>query len=771
MKAVILAGGEGSRLRPISSDKPKPMVRMFDKPILEYSIELLKKHGFDDITATLQMLPHKITDHFGDGKSFGVTLHYSVESTPLGTAGGVKSCRDNLGDEPFVVLSGDSVTDIDLKSCLDFHKKNGADATIVLSKQSKLLDYGLVMIDDAGLITRFIEKPTWGQVFSDTVNTGIYILSPRVLDMIPDNTFFDFAKDLFPQMLKNGMNLFGVVADGYWCDMGDPIAFMNVVCDGLDGAVELALPSQSMPSAGVMVQQPCYIGENVRFGKGCKIGPYAVIGAGSSVGDHATVEFSVVDGAQIGAMNTLEGAYVGKGCILGTGAALREGAVLGEGVIVGQHAEVCHSARVWPKKEIEADSRVEGSVASGQLRKGAVFEDSSIYGHTHIDITPDFCLRLGIAAVTTHGAEIALAWHGGDAARLTALALETGICAAGGRPVLTDSQSQSCSAFVAGLYHFPLTIFVRQRNDSVSMSFFDADGLEISRDSQRKIESLMARGEVNFADSRQIGHSRPLAGAGEAYISSAAAPPEWFTGKNGRGTLAVCVEGTDVASVSLRSGLEAIGCRVRRENGVPVFIADENSKQLTVIDEDGKTLFNGRLLGILLWLEAQHGLKNVALPYTAPAVLDEIAQKSGLSVLRLGRDGKIARELYARQQFTRDAVFAACRLAYGLIETGLSMAKLAQKVPAFYESSIDVGIMNDRGAIMRALAASHRDAELIEGFRTKIGGGWVHVSPLAGLRALRITAEGYSEEIAAEICDMFSKQTKKMDRQDNSSVL
>ena len=219
MKAVIMAGGEGARLRPLTCDRPKPMVPLMDKPMMEYIVELLTSHGITEQAVTLQYLPEQIKEYFGDGSSFGASLYYFLEDEPLGTAGSVKNAASFL-KETFLVISGDCLTDIDLSEAITFHRQKEALVTIVLTPQDNPLEYGVVMVDEEGKILRFLEKPSWGEVFSDTVNTGIYILEPEVLEYIPAGKKFDFSKDLFPLLLQEKKALYGCSLSGYWCDIG-----------------------------------------------------------------------------------------------------------------------------------------------------------------------------------------------------------------------------------------------------------------------------------------------------------------------------------------------------------------------------------------------------------------------------------------------------------------------------------------------------------------------------------------------------------------------
>ena len=202
-----MAGGAGTRLRPLTCTMPKPMLPVANRPVIDYAVELLKKYGIHEIGVTLQYMPHMIMDHLGNGKSLDVSLEYFVETTPLGTAGSVKSAQNFLSDT-FVVLSGDGITDIDLSRAIKFHNEKNADITIVLKKVANPLEYGVVITQEDGRIIRFSEKPNWSEVFSDNVNTGIYIINKNVLELAEDNKVCDFSNDLFPKAMGNGMLIY-----------------------------------------------------------------------------------------------------------------------------------------------------------------------------------------------------------------------------------------------------------------------------------------------------------------------------------------------------------------------------------------------------------------------------------------------------------------------------------------------------------------------------------------------------------------------------------
>ena len=247
MKAVIMAGGEGRRLRPISCGQPKPLVPFLGRPIMEHIILLLKKQGYTDICATVKYRAEDIIAAFGDGSSLGVSLQYRREEEPLGTAGGVKNCADFYGSDDFLVISGDAVCDFDLASLMHRHKETGAAVTLALYTHDRPLSYGLAVTDDTFRIRAFVEKPDWSRVVSDRVNTGIYIVSPRVMELVPENKPFDFAKELFPLLLSRGEKLQGMVMEGYWCDVGEPLSYYRCCVDALEGKLDISIPEAFLP--------------------------------------------------------------------------------------------------------------------------------------------------------------------------------------------------------------------------------------------------------------------------------------------------------------------------------------------------------------------------------------------------------------------------------------------------------------------------------------------------------------------------------------------
>src|ERR687896_15470 len=352
-KAVIMAGGHGTRLRPLTSDQPKPMIPIVNVPCMEHIVRLLESHGITDIVATLQFMPEEIQDYFGEGSEWGVSIDYSVEDAPAGTAGSVKMAEQQLGleGERLLIISGDALTDADLSRLVEFHEQKSSEATMVLKSVENPLDFGIVITEEDGRISRFLEKPAWGQVFSDTVNTGIYLLEPSATAEIPDpeGGEYDFSKELFPKLLEAGRPLYGYITEDYWEDIGTLEQFASAQRDVLDGRV--------------------VIGENVRVDEGARIGPYSVIADNVVVSAGASVERSVIaEGTYIGEGAELVDPLVGRNSYIQARARILERSALGDDVIVGEGATIAPEVKVYPHKTIETGANVTQSLIYETMR-------------------------------------------------------------------------------------------------------------------------------------------------------------------------------------------------------------------------------------------------------------------------------------------------------------------------------------------------------------------------------------------------------------------
>src|SRR3989440_12624442 len=313
---------------------------------MEQIVELLRAHGMEDVIVTVAFLPQAIRSYFGDGESLGVNIEYSVEESPLGTAGSVRLASGKL-DDPFVVISGDALTDVNLQKIVDFHREKGAAVTIGLKSVDNPLEFGIVVTDDGGRIERFLEKPSWGQVFSDTINTGIYVLEPEILRHVPADRPYDFSKELFPLLLEMGRPLYGHVCEGYWQDIGNLDQFRQANFDALDERVALEIPGIRLRGnvwigEGVevddldRVEGPAFVGNYCRIAAEAAVGPYSVLSASVTLRERARTERSVIDSStHIGRSALVEGSILGRSCDVRAHVHVQEGAAIGDEVVLG----------------------------------------------------------------------------------------------------------------------------------------------------------------------------------------------------------------------------------------------------------------------------------------------------------------------------------------------------------------------------------------------------------------------------------------------------
>jgi mannose-1-phosphate guanylyltransferase / phosphomannomutase len=528
-----MAGGEGTRLRPLTSNQPKPMVPIAGKPCMEHIIELLRRHGMDDIVVTVAYLPQVIRGYFGDGESLGVTLHYSVEETPLGTAGSVKNAEALL-DETFLVISGDALCDFDLTAIVDGHKQRGAAATIALKSVENPLEFGVVIIDEDGRIERFLEKPSWGQVFSDTINTGVYVLEPEMLRAVPDGEPYDFSKQLFPDLLTRGKPLYGHVAEGYWQDIGNLDQYRQANFDALDGRAKLSLPGirlrenvylgdgVQLPEIGQIVG-PAYVGNYAKIEPGARIEAYSVLGNNTVVKDGATIGRSVIDsGAYLGRSVRVEGAILGKAVDVRAHAVINDGAAIGDECSIGSESVIAPGVKVYPFKTIEAGAAINSNLIWESRGITTLFGRDDVSGLVNVDITPDVATRLAMAYGTTlaRGARVVASRDAHPASRMIKRAMLSGLASTGvnvsdlriSMPAVNRHQLKIDER--AGGLHVNVSA---TDPELIRIAFFESPGILVSDATLKSIERAYSRQEFRRVSAAEIGRMSYPSRATESY--------------------------------------------------------------------------------------------------------------------------------------------------------------------------------------------------------------------------------------------------------------
>ncbi|HEY5336071.1 MAG TPA: sugar phosphate nucleotidyltransferase, partial [Mycobacteriales bacterium] len=413
MRAVVMAGGEGTRLRPMTANQPKPLLPVVNKPIMEHVLRLVRRHGITETVVTVQFLAALVRNYFGDGDELGMQLSYATEESPVGTAGSVKNAEEVLRDAPFVVISGDALTDIDLTDLIRFHREKGALVTVALKSVPDPLEFGIVITADDGRIERFLEKPTWGQVFSDTVNTGIYVMEPEVLDHVAANEQVDWSHDVFPALLEAGLPLYGYVADGYWEDVGTHESYIRAQADVLNRQVDVDIDGFEVSpgvwigegaevDADAVIKGPVFIGSYAKVEAGAELREYTVLGSNVIVKDGAFLHRAVIhDNVFIGSQTNLRGCVIGKNTDVMRAARIEEGVVVGDECVIEEEAFLSHDVKVYPFKTIEAGAVVNTSVIWESRGQRALFGPRGISGLINVEITPEHVVRLASAFATT----------------------------------------------------------------------------------------------------------------------------------------------------------------------------------------------------------------------------------------------------------------------------------------------------------------------------------------------------------------------------------
>ncbi len=788
MKAIILAGGEGTRLRPVTASLPKPMAPILGRPVLEYAIRLLKKHGILDIGITLGYMPEAIRAYFGDGSDFGVRLTYFMEDTPLGTAGSVKNTGDFI-DGDFLVLCGDAITDMDLSAFLAFHREKEAEASLLLCRRALPLSYGVVVTDDEGHITRFLEKPSWGRVTSDMVNTGIYLLKPSVLSLA-DRFPSDFARDVFPRLLEEGRPLFGYAGEGFWCDIGDIDALRHAQYDILAGKTRISIPAPAIApgiytdegaeiAAGAHVTPPVFLGKGTRVESGAEVEAYTVLGDGCTVSPGASVKRSILaNGVFVEANAQIRGSIVCAHSVIGEGACVYEQSAIGADCRIGKGAVVRPGVRIWPGKAVGEGEVLSENLVWGHALTPDTFSARTFSGPIGKALTPFSVARFGAAFASLFPGTVAIASDGSPAAGMLSAALMAGVLSTGSETVDFGTAPAEALRIAAkgGAVHMAAS------GEVGTLSFWGKDGLPLSTAEAAKLHSLFLREDFTFAAARDIQPPRAGFDAEKAYlrhILKSSVP------KGAR----VLLFGADAEARRLLSA-------AAKEGGFSVFFAEGDAKDEearrafrrrvarekftfgAACSEDGSFLLvdeRGRevpaclcdALFARLLLRRYRG-EPLYLPASAPSYLSEMAEKWGTRAVytedapavrmrALLSGGEAGRAQYL---LSFDTVGGTVRLLALLGEEGVPLSSLLDSLPAFFAVQRAVPCAEgDKGRIMRALLPLSEPGEA-GGLRFSLPHGTVFIVPDEERAACRLVTHAAREEYAAELADLYEEKVK-----------
>lgn len=794
MQAVIMAGGEGTRLRPLTCNIPKPMVPILNKPVMEYSIDLLRQHNIKDIAVTLMYLPQQVRNYFSDGGKWEVNLQYFVEEQPLGTAGSVKNAQGFL-KETFIIISGDALTDIDIDAALAFHRSKQAQVTLVLRKAEKPLEYGVVLTDEEGKVKRFLEKPPWEQVVCDTVNTGIYILEPEILEKIPAGRPYDFGKELFPALLKDGAKMYGYVTEDYWCDIGDIQTYMAAHRDILDGKVKIRHEYKELQE-GVFAEEPVHLGKDIAFetpvfiGRGAtvcdeaRLGPYTVVGSHAYV-EKSTLESSILwDHAIVRQNATLRESIVCSHGYIGPHAFLEGGSVVGESGRLEAFTLLKYGAHIWSRQQTEPYGVVRETLRHSWAGGGLHFGDRGLQGLWGSELTQEKFLQLGRATATLCPGSI-LAGHGGqNTAALLANAFAIGACAQGSGVLLSPGQalaairhgmvSQGCSA----------GIYIESDGGSISAVLLQKQGMDMSSDQIKKLNNALQQ-DNEIPPYYHVGRLKHYSSAGEDYGA-------WVHSRLGHGRGKRLLLGGHKATCLLaKQTLERMGygCRItekaqedgwqkafgQAEADGAVFFGSQG-EIVALFDEECRRADMEQFFCLRAYLCGCLGAQNVLLPAYASKECEKEIVKGGLQVLRCSQHRGNAMHLLAQTEqandshwfVTFDGVYMAAALLRRMEEENVKLSRLLQKeLPKICCRSVTCPD-SIKSRILQELAGNSPGGEEQEaaiGIYKRGERASAVVLPDNGRAVFRIFGAAANEEYAADITEELVQKIKSMVRQ------
>jgi mannose-1-phosphate guanylyltransferase/phosphomannomutase len=792
---------------------------------MEHILELLRDHGLEDVVITVAFMPQAIRSYFGDGDALGMHIEYSVEESPLGTAGSVRLAAGKL-DDTFLVISGDALCDVDLTRLIEFHRERKASVTIGLKSVENPLEFGIVVTDGEGRVERFLEKPSWGQVFSDTINTGIYVLEPEVLNHIPRDRPYDFSKELFPLLLEMGRPIYGLPLEGYWQDIGDLDQYRQANFDALDGTVKLSISGirvrgNVFAGEGVeldldAVEGPAYFGNYCRISPEATVAPYSVLGNSVTLRDGARTSRAVVDSStHIGRSAIVEGAVVGRNCDLRAHVRLHEGVAIGDQVTIGSEAVVFPGVRVYPYKEVESGAHIHESLIWEARATSRLFGKDGVAGLVQVDVTPEVAVRLAAALGTAlkRGARVVASRESPAACRMIKRAMISGVNSTGVDvadlrvlPAAISRHLLKTHGYEAG-FHVGTS---QSDPEVVQIRFFEQPGIPLSPALQKEIEKHFTRHELRRVPYADVGNVSYPARVRESYAQDLLAGIDVDAVRE-RGFRMVIdyshsaasfvlplvlgplgVEEVSAHAFSERSAREMLSVeealghakRLVRAVGAEIGVVfDRAGERLYLIDEQAETIPVEQTLLLFLRLLGSNGHRGkAALPITVTSQADAVLQGSNLEIVRTRASlpdlTKVAAEDgfvfagavgggYVFPEFlpAYDAVASLCKLLELLAPVRRPLSELVAELPR-------PTLVHRRlpcpwalkGLVMRVLAerAHGTRVETLDGIKSFTDRGWTQVLPDPDEPIVHLYAEGADDAGSLALIDELAESVEEI---------
>lgn len=799
-----MAGGEGSRLRPLTCDLPKPMVPIMNKPVLEHTINLLKQYGITDIGITLMYHPQLIKDYFGSGKNLGVNISYFIEETPLGTAGGIKSAQSFL-DESFIVISGDSITNFNIAKAIDFHKEKNSIATLILTKVNLPLEYGVVLTNEDGFITGFIEKPSWGEIFSDTVNTGTYILEPEILKYIEPNKSIDFSRDVFPSLLSSSTKLFGYIMSDYWCDIGDIRSYLKSHCDILDKKMKLDFDGVQIKEnvwvgAGTFIDSsaeinaPCIIGSNCKIGSGTLIDNYTIIGNNTIIEDDVSIVRSIIwDNCYVGYGSELRGAILCNRVNLKHYVSVFENAVIGEGCKINERVIVKPNIKIWPEKIIEPFAIIDRNMIWGTKHSNKIFGENGISGIINVDISPEFATRLGAAYGSQFkiGTRVVVSSTNSNSARMFKHAFISGILSVGvevyNMSSLLTPIARAAISFLAveGGIHIKPDI---ENANMIRVDFMDDRGASISRFTERKIENSFFKEDFKRCSAHQISMLNNITDFSNYYMRSINSKTDMDIIKEKNPKVCVFSQSEFVLSIVVPL-LTDLGCKITSFSYIDnnaldslidhikdtdsdfAAIIDKNGETLILVDTFGKVVKDDLFQALISLIIFKSAPKSTFFaPISASEVIDKLALKYNGIVKRtkncnqaimdqiLSKNIQTNSKKFGQLILSFDAIAGLVKIIEYMCSSSTTLSLLLSEIPEFFIRKKGIPCPWElKGTVMRTIINEQKEKkiELLDGIKIHSNQGWALIVPDADKPIFNIISESNSSIESEALCDKY----------------
>lgn len=703
-------------------------------------------------------------------------------------------------DETFIVISGDSLTDLDIDKALKYHQSKKSIATLILAKVDVPLEYGVVLTDENGSIKGFVEKPSWGEIFSDMVNTGIYILEPEILSYIESGKKMDFSKDVFPALLSSSKQIFGYVTNNYWCDIGDTHSYINSHCDILNGKLKINIGEQFNENVwvgpGTIIDKsariipPCVIGSNCKIGSGSVIGSHTVIGNNTIVKNNVSVVRSVLwENCYVENGSELRGAILCNHVNLKNYVSVFENSVIGEGCKINERSIIKPNIRLWPEKVVEPLAIVDRNMIWGAKHNSKIFGENGISGIINVDISPEYATRLG-AAYGSHlktGSKVVVSSTNSNSARMFKHAFISGILSVGIEVFNMSSLLTPISRYSIGYLKAEGGIHIKtdmENPNLIRVDFMDSRGTSINKYSERKIENSFFREDFKRCSSQQISRLNNITDFSSYYVRDLIkktnvnaimqqSPRICIFSKSefvlsivgpmltNMGCQTMCYENfSDIPSVT--SVLVETNC----EFGA---IIDSNGENLTLISREGivvkDDLFEA-FISLIIFKRSPGTTFYV--PITSSDVIERLASRYRCVVKRTKNCLQaVMDEILSERSSSAgsdqlvlnfDAIAGLVNIIEYMCVSGITLNQLLLEIPKIYIDKKSIYCPWElKGTVMRRIINDNKDkrAELLDGIKLYLEDGWVLIIPDADTPAFKIISEGSSAIAAKEHCIRF----------------